>query len=228
MESDLGQSTNARNLIRSKRLVFWDFDGVIKDSVIAKSIAFEELFLSYGRDLADRVREHHEAHAGVSRFEKIPIYLRWAGEPGTVGQVNEFCDRFARQVRQSVIDAAWVPGVREYLQEQYSRQYFVLLTATPQEEILQILNALEIGHCFREVHGAPRPKASAIGDVLQRFQYAHDQVLVVGDSEADFNAASANQVPFLLRRTPLTHDLQSRYRGASFDGLECSEGLGGV
>lgn len=223
MEPDLDQNVNAGNLIRSKPLVFWDFDGVIKDSVIAKSVAFERLFLPYGRSLADRVRQHHEAHGGVSRFEKIPIYLRWAGEPGTTAQIKEFCDRFAKHVRQSVIDAAWVPGVREYLHAQYARQYFVLLTATPHEEMLQILDVLRIAHCFREVYGAPRAKASAIGEVLQRGQYAHDQALVVGDSESDFDAAAENRVDFLLRRTPLTQDLQRRYRGASFDALECSE-----
>lgn len=223
MESDLEQNVNAGNLIRSKPLVFWDFDGVIKDSVIAKSVAFERLFLPYGRSLADRVRQHHEAHGGVSRFEKIPIYLRWAGEPGTIEQIKEFCDRFAKHVRQSVIDAAWVPGVREYLHVHYARQYFVLLTATPHEEMLQILDVLRIAHCFREVYGAPKTKTSAIGDVLQLGRYTHDQALVVGDSESDFDAAAENQVDFLLRRTPLTHDLQRRYHGASFDALVCTE-----
>lgn len=212
-------------ILQSARVVFWDFDGVIKDSVVAKSVAFEQLFLPYGKDLANRVRQHHEAHGGVSRYKKMPIYLDWAGEPGTAEQVEKFCDRFARLVRQSVIESAWVPGVREYLQDRYARQHFVLVTATPQAEILQILDALDIAYCFREVHGFPTPKDKAIRDVLPRFQCPSEQALVVGDSEADFDAATVNNVPFLLRRTSLSSDLQRRYQGLHFDNLKFSNGL---
>lgn len=215
----------AEAILQRAAVVFWDFDGVIKDSVVAKSVALEQLFLPYGRDLANRVRQHHETHGGVSRYKKMPIYLDWAGETGTAAQIEEFCDRFARLVRQSVIDSAWVPGVREYLQDRHARQHFVLVTATPQAEMLQILDALGIAHCFREVHGFPTPKAEAIREVLPRLQCSPEQALVVGDSEADFDAATVNNVPFLLRRTPLSSDLQRRYHGLYFDNLKFSDGL---
>ena len=212
-------------ILQRAAVVFWDFDGVIKDSVVAKSVAFEQLFLSYGRDLANRVRQHHEAHGGVSRYQKMSIYLDWAGETGTAAQIEEFCDRFAQLVRQSVIESAWVPGVREYLQDRHARQHFILVTAAPQAEILQILGALGIAYCFREVHGFPTPKAEAIRDVLSRLQCPSEQALAVGDSEADFDAATVNNVPFLLRRTPLSFDLQRRCQGLSFDTLKLSDEL---
>ena len=212
-------------ILQRAAVVFWDFDGVIKDSVVAKSVAFEQLFLPYGRDLANRVRQHHEAHGGVSRYQKMSIYLDWAGETGTAAQIEEFCDRFAQLVRQSVIESAWVPGVREYLQDRHARQHFILVTAAPQAEILQILGALGIAYCFREVHGFPTPKAEAIRDVLSRLQCPSEQALAVGDSEADFDAATVNNVPFLLRRTPLSFDLQRRCQGLSFDTLKLSDEL---
>jgi phosphoglycolate phosphatase-like HAD superfamily hydrolase len=118
-----------------------------------------------------------------------------------------------------VIDAAWVPGVREYILGRHTEQYFVLLTATPQEEILQILAALDIGRCFREIHGSPETKTRAIAGVLQYLECPPGQALMVGDSETDLNAALANKVPFLLRRTALNQSLQARHDGPSFDGL---------
>ena len=144
-----------RKVISCAEIVLWDFDGVIKDSVDIKTRAFENLFLSFGSNVARRVRKHHEDNGGVSRFEKIPLYLKWAGQPTSPLQVKEFCDRFAKSVQKGVIDAPWVAGVREYLLGNFTEQYFVLVTATPQEEIEQILDALEISHCFREVYGAP-------------------------------------------------------------------------
>jgi phosphoglycolate phosphatase-like HAD superfamily hydrolase len=205
--------------ICSARIVFWDFDGVIKDSVEVKSVGFEQLFLPYGQDVADRVRQHHEAHGGVSRYKKMPVYLAWAGETATPANIQLFCDRFSSLVQQAVIDAAWVPGVREYLLARHGAQYFVLVTATPQQEIERILAALEIAHCFREVHGAPVSKTDAISGVIQHLKCPPGQALMVGDSETDLEAADANQVPFLLRRTPLNLSLQARYSGPLFDRL---------
>lgn len=212
--------SEASSLMRRAAAIFWDFDGVIKDSVEAKTIGFEQLFLPYGQEISKRVRRHHEANGGVSRYEKIPLYLEWAGEIITPEKIDEFCGRFSGLVLQAVIDSPWVLGVREYLQENCNRQYFVLLTATPQEEILQILKALEITSLFREVHGAPTPKAAAIRGVLQRLRYSPNEVLVVGDAETDLKAAEENRVAFLLRRTPLNRGMQQRFSGPSFEYLD--------
>lgn len=205
--------------LRGAQLVFWDFDGVIKDSVGVKTAAFERLFLPFGPEVARKVREHHEANGGMSRYDKIPVYLRWAEQEANAASVQLFCERFSELAYQGVIDAAWVPGVREYLEEQHSSQPFVLVTATPQEEIESILARLGIAHAFREVHGAPRTKTEAIADVLQRWRLAPAQAVFVGDASADLAAARANGVTFLLRRTTLNSHLQKDFIGPSFDDL---------
>lgn len=206
-------------MLRSVNIVFWDFDGVIKDSVGAKSEAFEELFRPYGKGLAARVREHHEAHGGVSRFEKIPLYLAWAGEQATEERIREFCDRFSALALQAVIDSPWVAGVREYLALNHPRQYFVLVSATPQAEIEHILEVLGLAPWFREVHGAPKKKANALKEVLSRLQLTPERAIMVGDAETDLVAAQNNGVPFLLRRTLLNRDLQDRFAGPKFENL---------
>jgi len=220
LESNLDQNLKSfSSLLNSAFLIFWDFDGVVKDSLDIKSLAFENLFLPFGPEIASRVRIHHERNGGVSRFEKIPLYLKWAGQLPSQLQVKEFCDRFAKCVQQGVIDAPWVPGVREYLLGNFTEQYFVLVTATPQEEIEQILDALQISHCFREVYGAPTNKAIAIAAVLDRQKCPPIRSLMIGDAETDRQAALLNSVPFLLRCTPLNLDLQNSYAGSKFDDL---------
>ena len=205
--------------MKEYKIIFWDFDGVVKDSVTVKSMGYEQLFKPYGENVVAKVRQHHNAHGGISRYDKIPLYLGWAGEPITNDQVQNFCSRFSSLVKQAVIDAPWVPGVREYLQANHSSQYFVLITATPQEEIEQILHALEITHCFRETHGAPTDKFMVVRDVIDRLDCSSEQALVVGDSDTDLSTAEENNVDFLLRRTPFNQILQERFQGPSFDGL---------
>ena len=70
-------------LVKQAQVIFWDFDGVIKDSVQVKSLAFQKIFSEYGFDVVNRVRRHHERNGGMSRFEKFPLYLSWANQTVT-------------------------------------------------------------------------------------------------------------------------------------------------
>jgi phosphoglycolate phosphatase-like HAD superfamily hydrolase len=203
--------------IDQSEIVFWDFDGVIKDSVAVKTKAFEALFQPYGEDVVAKVRAHHEANGGMSRFDKLPLYLRWANQLASDEQVALFCKHFSEGVLQGVIDSPWVVGVREYLLAHCTHRYFVLLTATPQEEIVYIIDRLGITHCFREVHGAPKKKTDVIAAVLEQQGVAPRNAFMIGDAEADLLAAEANAVPFLLRRTSINQNLQASYAGPQFD-----------
>lgn len=199
--------------MRERSVLFWDFDGVIKESVEVKTQAYLGLFAPFGAELAARIRAHHQANGGMSRLEKIPLYLEWAGCPATADEVARCCTAFANAVRQRVIDSPWVPGACEYLQAHHARQRCVVLTATPQAEIEGILQTLGIAHWFLEVHGAPIPKAAAIAAVLARWGCPARDALVIGDSTSDYEAAKSANVDFLLRRTTLNTPLQHQYHG---------------
>jgi phosphoglycolate phosphatase-like HAD superfamily hydrolase len=199
-------------------LLFWDFDGVIKESVEVKTAAFARLFAPFGASVVARIRRHHECHGGMSRLEKIPLYLSWAGQRPSAADIERYCAQFATAVVQAVIDSAWVPGAREYLVRHRDRQRFVLISATPQEEMVRILTTLRIDSLFLEVHGAPTAKSHAIAAALSRYECRPGNALVVGDSLSDYEAASVNGVEFLLRRTALNTELQRRHRG-----LQCED-----
>jgi phosphoglycolate phosphatase-like HAD superfamily hydrolase len=210
---------SAVRAIAAAEVVFWDFDGVVKDSVEIKGQAFAKLFEPYGADVVSRVRAHHEQHGGVSRYDKIPQYLAWAGEGSNPERVQVFASQFAALVRQAVIDSPWVPGVNDFLHAQCHRQRFVLVTATPQKEIEDILQALDLAGCFRETHGSPTAKTDALRDVISRWRCNPGQCLMVGDAKTDFDAATENGVPFLLRRTDCNPQWQQQYQGLSFADL---------
>lgn len=201
------------------KLIFWDFDGVIKDSVDVKTQAFVKLFASYGSQVAEQVKSHHEANGGMSRFDKLPLYLRWIGEEPTEDRVNEFCKRFGEMALQGVIDSPWVPGAEDYLRNNPNRQNFVLVSATPQEEIEQILHVLGLQKCFATVFGAPTTKTEAICMTLKSQNIDPQDCLMIGDARADLEAAQANQVPFLLRRHATNGSVFADYKGPSIKDL---------
>lgn len=211
------------DVLAQARLVFWDFDGVIKESVAVKTDAFGQLFSRFGSAVADRVQDHHLTNGGMSRFEKMPVYLAWAGQPVTEASIGDYCQRFSRAVLQCVIDAPWVAGVEQYLRSNRHRQEFVLVTATPQQEIEDILQAIDLHRCFSAVYGTPTRKVDAIRQALASSPgVLASECLMVGDAMADLEAARENKVPFLLRRHGDNQSVFHDYVGAfvkDFSGL---------
>jgi phosphoglycolate phosphatase-like HAD superfamily hydrolase len=204
------------HLVDSSKVVFWDFDGVIKDSIEVKSAAFEMLFASYGVDIAKKVRLHHEQNTGLSRLEKIPLYLSWSNEVVTSKKVQEFCSRFSLMVMQSVIDSPWVNGFLEFIESHHKMKKHILVTATPTDEINEILKSLNILHFFHEVYGAPNTKSNTIKQVLKNLKIMPKDAIMLGDSDSDYQAAKENNVLFLLRCTEVNMVLQNKCKGNTF------------
>jgi len=203
--------------VKEFKIIFWDFDGVIKDSVSVKTVAFEQLFLPCGSAVAERVRQHHEANGGMSRFDKLPLYLSWGGLEATEECVNAYCEQFSQLVFQGVIDAPWVPGVEKYVRNNRHQQVFVLVSATPQEELEKILHSLDLDACFTSVYGAPMSKGEAIQRTLSFYDMDPERCLMIGDDKADLDAALVNHVPFLLRRHDTNGIVFKDYSGDSVE-----------
>ena len=55
------------------KTIFFDFDGVILNSVNVKTEAFRDMYKQYGDDIAQKVVNHHLANGGVSIFEKFRL-----------------------------------------------------------------------------------------------------------------------------------------------------------
>ena len=203
------------NLIKHARLIFWDFDGVIKESIEAKTLAFVQLFEPFGSEIVEKVRQHHLDNGGMSRFEKIPLYLKWANEDQSIKSINKYCNKFSKNVFDGVVNSPWVAGVEDYLRNNSHNQVFILVSATPQNELEKILSVLELGKIFDTIFGAPIHKSDAIHKILNSHKIKSKECLMIGDAQADFDAAKANQVPFLLRRHITNNDVFENYQGKS-------------
>ena len=91
----MNNKEKVQTIISSARVIFWDFDGVIKDSVPVKSEAFRKLFSPYGKKVTNSVVEHHMANGGMSRYKKIPYYfIRQDKKPIFIAAIfenDQFC-----------------------------------------------------------------------------------------------------------------------------------------
>ncbi|MBK9190022.1 MAG: HAD family hydrolase [Crocinitomicaceae bacterium] len=182
------------------KAIFYDFDGVIKDSTDIKSAAFHSLYSPFGENLANKVVAHHQAHGGVSRFEKIKLYhADFLNIHLTENEISDWANRFAELVFQKVIECNYVAGALESI-ELLSKKYSqFIVTGTPETEIHQILEKLGIWKHFKKAYGAPATKTDICKRILKEENLQPDEVVFIGDATTDYNAAKDCGLHFVLR-----------------------------
>ena len=102
--------------LEEKKTIFWDFDGVIKESVGLKGKAFQELIENTSQDIKKKILEHHIKNGGISRYKKIPIYMKWCGVSNNNKNEKFYLDKYSKSVCNSVINSKWVDGVTNILE----------------------------------------------------------------------------------------------------------------
>ena len=180
--------------------VFWDFDGVIKESLDVKADVFVSLFADQPIEIQNRVREYHLTHGGQSRFEKFRLFLDWSGQPNNAAAIDELAAHMNTLVIQKVIECDWVPGAEAIIRNNPHKQFFHLVSATPHSELVEILRQLDLLQAFASVNGQPNSKEKVIADTIERLGLETAQCLMIGDARADYHAAINNKITFLLRR----------------------------
>ena len=196
------------------RVIVFDFDGVIVESVDIKTRAFAELFRGEGEDLVRQVVEYHLQNGGVSRYDKFRhIYAEMLKRPLPDQEFEALCRGFASLVLQGVVAAPYVPGALEFLQRHQGDCRIYLASATPLEELCTILHARRIAGMFAGVFGAPTSKDEAVKQVIRETGATAGQMLFVGDALSDYQAALVNGVPFVARIS----DNEEIFRGRRCD-----------
>lgn len=180
--------------------VIFDFDGVIVESTDIKTEAFAKLFEAEGRDVVEKVVFYHKNNMGVSRFEKFRyIYSDILHRRLDEDKFSALCRQFASEVVDSVIAAPFVLGAKEFLQRNLLLYSFFIMSATPQDEINDIVQRRELDRFFKSVYGAPLAKYDAVKMILQKEGLAPGEVVYLGDAMSDYLAAKDNNVKFIAR-----------------------------
>ena len=121
--------------------VFFDFDGVILDSVDVKTKAFAKMFSQYGSEIEQKVIEYHLANGGVSRFKKFDYYFReFLGKTISTEKIQKLSQQFSKLVVKDVIDSSYIDGALNTLEMLKEKGiYAYVVSGTPHEEIITIV-----------------------------------------------------------------------------------------
>jgi len=177
--------------------LFFDFDGVLADSVAVKTRAFARLFEDHGPEVAAKVVRHHLEHGGMSRFDKFRHYYReFLGRPLSEAEMADLCARFAELVVEEVVAAPEIAGAGAFLEHCRGLPCYVI-SGTPQDEIRQICQRRGLSGRFREILGAPASKTEHLRRILAECGFHPAACLFFGDAGSDLAAARDCGVPFV-------------------------------
>lgn len=197
--------------------IFFDFDGVIAESVSAKTEAFRELYLRYGEEVASKVVSHHIHHGGVSRFEKFKIYHReFLGKKINEGAVQEMAQQFSQLVLEKVIQANEVRGATAFIEKHSKSHQLWVITGTPTPEIKLIAKERGLNKFFIDLYGSPATKTHWTEYIINKHHLKREETIFLGDATTDYEAALFSKLKFALREHEENVDIFKAYSGMRF------------
>ena len=196
--------------------LFFDFDGVIANSVGCKTDAFREIYLPFGEDVASRVAEHHLNNGGVSRFEKFVYYhAKFLGKSINQKELDALCKTFSNLVLDKVSESDEIQGFTAFIQEHGDKFSKWIITGTPTAEMNVILKRRQIDNLFIGAYGSPEKKSFWTEYIIDKYNLKREEIAFLGDAKADYEAAKNAGVKFVLHR--------SEASGKFFDNKQCAE-----
>lgn len=181
------------------KAVIFDFDGVLVESVDIKTQAFAALFKEYPEHIKE-ICQYHKINGGISRQRKfLYIYKNILKKPLSKEKFNELCSGFHTLVVDRVVEAPFVDGAERLLKDFLGRYQIYIISGTPQNEMRDIIRRRRLERYFDGVYGSPRKKKDIIHEILRRRYLKSREVIFIGDSISDLEAAKVAKIYFIAK-----------------------------
>lgn len=197
--------------------IFFDFDGVLAESVSAKTEAFRAMYAPYGEEIAKQVVQYHIEHGGVSRYEKFKYWeKKFFNKDISEDKVQELAKQFSDLVLHKVIVSDEVLGAKAFIKKYFKKLNFWIITGTPTSEIEIIAKERGLTNYFKGIHGSPKNKRYWTEYLLKKYDLKREETLFLGDATTDLDAATFSNLHFALRENEENEEMFKDYEGNRF------------
>ncbi len=188
-----------KDIVQKKKFLVFDFDGVILDSVELKARAFGELYSRFGDDVSEKVVAYNKINGGISRYEKFRIFHReFLNQSITARQISDLDRKLSNILFKAVIKVKEIKGISYFLENMNNRgKRCIINSATPETELLTILETRNLARYFELALGSPSTKAENFAKMQGFFNFNFEEIMFFGDTSADAEAASSVGVDFV-------------------------------
>lgn len=199
----------------------FDFDDTLVESEAIKDEIFKKIFSRFPESYASAL-EFHRQNGSRPRAEKFAWLAarEFPSDEDRQKKCVEVClKEFREKTRQQVAAAPEVRGVSALLSTLCGRIPLYVASVNPQEELGFQIRSRGWERCFGAYFGnPPLPKAEALRQVAWREKIKFQEVLLVGDSQGDSEAATEVGSLFWMRK-------RGEQRGDWMDGEDLASKL---
>lgn len=180
------------------KVVLWDFDGVILDSMAVRDWGFREIFKGFDKEQVEDLIVYHRANGGLSRYVKIRyFYEEILSKEITEAEVLKYAERFSILMKQELTNPKnLILDAVNFIKENHKNFNFHIVSGSDQNELRFLCKELGLCSYFLSIHGSPTPKKELVANVLKDYAYSHKNCCLIGDSINDYEAAEANNIFF--------------------------------
>ncbi len=179
------------------KTILLDCDGVILDSNNIKTEAFEETLSAYPKEKVDEFIRYHQAHGGVSRFEKYKYFLNNIVNDYNETTYQNLLQEFSNICRQKLLTAKFTKGMEDFLKKNYQKMNLWVVSGGMETELNEIFEKRGLRVYFKGILGSPTTKIGNIKKIIMD-NPSLGPTLFIGDSSTDYEAARAFDLDFLF------------------------------
>lgn len=174
----------------SIKLLVFDCDGVIIESVEAKTEAFRIIGRRWGEEAAEDLVAYHHLNGGLSRLLKLEWFFKEVlHQPASKEEIAALGDEFAKISLDEVMNSAFVPGFMETFEAYEKRLPIYVASGAPHDELCLVLRSRGLFERFNGVYGSPPVKNELLKMIVENSGVPPHECLMVGDSKTDLDAA---------------------------------------
>ncbi len=180
------------------KTILWDFDGVILDSMRIKGDGFVELFKQYDLKCVKKIEKYHYQNGGVSRFDKIRyFYKKILKKNISDNEVLYLANKFAEIIKKKIYTKTnLIDDSIFFIKENFSRYDFHIVSGSEHKELNHLCSFFKIDKYFKSINGSPIKKEILVKNIIKKFNYSVNEIILVGDAITDYKAAKKNKIKF--------------------------------
>lgn len=178
--------------------IFFDFDGVLVDSLHIKADMFCSLFTNESESNQAAIKTHFYQTTGRSRQEKFKhIYHNILQRSLSNDVLEALCEEFRQKTLNAVIACKQIRGAEKLLAQLPKSMLRFVVSGTPESELQEIVRARGWQEHFHAVLGTPTRKELNMANLIEQYSLDPDKCIMLGDGIVDFQSAQHNNMPFL-------------------------------
>jgi phosphoglycolate phosphatase-like HAD superfamily hydrolase len=178
-----------------------DFDGTLVESNNIKDCAFETIFSEWPEH-TESMMQWHLANDAIERREKFRYFVE---EVLALSEQNDLIEkltaRFGQLTKSAIVECPFVKGVEDFLEYIWNRFPVYLVSATPQIDLVQIIEERKLCKYFKEIYGAPIRKIETLKKIMLSEKASADEILFIGDSPEDQQSGELLGIEFIGRQS---------------------------